>query len=119
MKAFWLVLILTAVALPCCAQQSIEGKWSCRSEDTTHTKLDWTLAITRSDSKLQATMQGGTTGDVLTLERVSFKDNIFNATLTINAPDDTATLNLKLSGDKLEGTFGGKNTGVGAYVCKR
>lgn len=118
MKSFYLVLTLFVLTLSADAQQGIEGKWLCKSEDSRGTKLDWTLAITRSEGQLSATMQGGTTDDPLSLQDVSFKDDIFTATLVIN-PEESVTMKLKLDGDRLEGSFDGKASGAGTYACRR
>lgn len=118
MKSLYMLLTLFMLTLSAYAQQGIEGKWACTSEDSTHTKLDWTLNITRSEGQLSATMQGGTTDDRLPLQNVSFKDSIFSATLVIN-PEESVTMKLKLDGDRLEGSFNGKASGQGTYACRR
>lgn len=119
MKRLWAWLILACLAVPCAAQRDIEGKWSCNSEDVKHTKLQWTLTITRMPTHLAATMAGGRDNDQFDLERVEFEGDIFRAMITINPPDDTVSMFLLLNGDTLNGGFDGKNSGDGPFLCHR
>ena len=120
MRRLLAVFIFLLLVLPTgAAEKVVEGKWACKSEDVKQTKLDWTLVITRTDGVLKAEMFGGMGSDVLTLRNVKFENKTFTGDLFINPPDDITTLTLKLDGDRLDGTFDGKGSGAGTFLCGR
>ena len=88
------------------ADNPITGKWDCTSDDGSGQKLAWTLVVNQDGEKLSGSLIGGPDrpGEIPLVDP-KVEGDTFTFKIDVNA-GCTVEANLKISGRKLEGTFG-------------
>ena len=94
------LLIVRAAETP-----AIVGAWDCTSTTSDGDDQTWTLTVTKDGDKLNATLGGGSLGDVTVSD---FKAEADKATFNAHTTNGDYAVKLTVKGANIEGTFEGE-----------
>ncbi len=102
------MFMLATPGVTLAAGSSAVGTWQVTSTTDTGEQNVWKMVLTEQDGKLAGTLAGDM-GE-MQLENVRFEKGVL--TFAVKIGEDTYTVEAKVKGEALEGTFKGAQTGA-------
>jgi hypothetical protein len=116
--ALLLFLIPSGLAAAPGASPAIAGSWDCVANDEHGTQTSWVLTIRQSGAQLAGSLRSATTDDEMQLLEPLLDGNKLGFKVRINATE-IVKIALTNEGDRMEGTFAGKDSGRGTFRATR
>ncbi len=102
-SALVLAMLLFGLTAGRAADNPVVGKWECISADDSGQESTWTLTVNDEGGKLSGTLAGGQGEFELTDPKL--EGNTFTFKIIVNG--DAYSIETKIDGKKLDGTFKG------------
>lgn len=100
------------------AAAPVVGSWDCAALDDRGAQTFWTLVVKADGDKLSATIQSKQGGEQIPLLEPKLEGSRFTFKIQINSTE-IVVVEFKLDGNRMEGTFIGKESGRGSIIATR
>lgn len=100
------------------AGPTIVGSWDCVGVDANGAHSSWTLRVVEAGGKLSATLHSTDSGDSIETLEPTLEGARFTFKIRINATE-VVEVALHVDGDRMEGSFTGKDSGTGTLKAVR